>query len=141
MTTSTEILVRPVKSEPRHKETCFVHMRNQRRRSAAQLISAIVFATYTMQNKYSNCFVWVNPSTSDLIFHFQAWRWKRQSPDKSVHVKDCRIYKRSACSNVTLDFEASVQMDIADYEGKPKLFKPLLTHQNQEKQTVFHDPP
>ena len=25
------------------------------------------------------------------------------------HVKDCRIFKRSACDNVTLDFEACVQ--------------------------------
>ena len=24
---------------------------------------------YTMHNKFSNCFVWVSPSTSDLEFH------------------------------------------------------------------------
>ena len=28
--------------------------------------------TYSMQNKFSNCFVWVSPSTSDLTFHFLA---------------------------------------------------------------------
>ena len=28
--------------------------------------------TYTMQNKFSNFFVWVSPSTSDLTFHFLA---------------------------------------------------------------------
>ena len=27
---------------------------------------------YTMQNKFSKCFVWVSPSTSDLIVHFLA---------------------------------------------------------------------
>ena len=27
---------------------------------------------YTMQNKFSNCYVWVNQSTSDLAFHSRA---------------------------------------------------------------------
>ena len=29
--------------------------------------------------------------------------------DNDFHVKDCRIFKRSACDSVTFDFEASVQ--------------------------------
>ena len=55
---------------------------------------------YTMQNKFS-IFVWVSPSTLDLTFHFLL--------DNDFHVKDCRIFKRSACANVTLDFETSAQ--------------------------------
>ena len=35
--------------EPCHEKTCFMHtIRKQRRRSAAQLIGALVFATYEM---------------------------------------------------------------------------------------------
>ena len=29
----------------------------------------INYNIYTMHNKFSNCFVWVSPSTSDLEFH------------------------------------------------------------------------
>ena len=33
----------------------------------------------------------------------------REIEDNDFHVKDCKIFKRRACDNVTLDFEASVQ--------------------------------
>ena len=46
------------------------------------------------------------------------------SPDKDIHVKDCRIFKLSACNNVTLDFEASVQ----NGHGSQNFLKPLLSH-------------
>ena len=35
--------------EPRHEKTYVLHMRKQRRRSAAKLISAFVFATWIVQ--------------------------------------------------------------------------------------------
>ena len=38
-----------------------------------------------MQNKFSNCFKWVGPSTSDLKIHLLAWRYKHRSPDKDFH--------------------------------------------------------
>ena len=64
---------------------------------------------YTMHNKFSNCFVWVSPSKSDLKFHFLALRYKRRSPDNNFHVNIYRFFNRSDCTNVTLDFETSVQ--------------------------------
>ena len=53
---------------------------------------------------------------------FSSIEIKRRSPDNDFHEKDCRIFKRSACDNVTLDFEASVQKGISDYKEKSKLF-------------------
>ena len=46
---------------------------------------------YTMHNKFSNCFVWVSPSTSDLEFHLVSWRYTRRSPDKSIHLKKYQL--------------------------------------------------
>ena len=54
-------------SEPRHEETGFLHMRNQKRRSA-KLISAFVFATQIVQFFFflnpkfqaSNCIQWLH---------------------------------------------------------------------------------
>ena len=43
------------------------------------------FPKYTMHNKFSNCFVWVSPSTSDLKFHLLSWRYKRWTSDKNFH--------------------------------------------------------
>ena len=31
-----------------------------------------VFGKCTMQNKFSNCFVWVSPTTLNIKFHFLA---------------------------------------------------------------------
>ena len=39
-------------NEPRYEKTSFLHMRKQRRRSAAQLISAFVFATWIVQSLF-----------------------------------------------------------------------------------------
>ena len=50
---------------------------------------------YTMQNKFSNCFVCVSQSTLDLEFHLLSWRYKRRSFDKNFHLKKYRIIKRS----------------------------------------------
>ena len=33
------------------------------------LVENHMYIIYTMHNKFSNCFVWMNPSTSDLKFH------------------------------------------------------------------------
>ena len=38
---------------------------------------------YTMHNKFSNCFVWVNPSTSFFKFHFLSCRYKCRSSDNN----------------------------------------------------------
>ena len=46
--------------EPPHEKTGFSHMRKQRRRSAAQLISAFVFATWIVQS-----FFFLNPKFQD----------------------------------------------------------------------------
>ena len=35
----------------------------------AKLTVSNITSNYTMHNKFSNCFVWVSPSTSDLKFH------------------------------------------------------------------------
>ena len=42
---------------------------------------------YTMHNKFTNCFVSVSLSTSDLNFHLLSWRYKRRSSDKNFHKK------------------------------------------------------
>ena len=52
---------------------------------------------YTMQNKFSNCFVWVSPSTLDLKFHFLVQRYKRRSCDKDFHVKQEMSQARDEC--------------------------------------------
>ena len=33
------------------------------------LVENHMYIIYTMHDKFSNCFVWMNPSTSDLKFH------------------------------------------------------------------------
>ena len=62
-----------------------------------------------MRNKFGNCFAWVNPSTSDLKFHFLAERYKSRSLDNDFHVKKYGIFKCCGSAIVTLDFETSVQ--------------------------------
>ena len=64
-------------------------------------------ANYTMHNKFSNCLVWVSPSTSDLEFHLQSWRYKRRSSDKIFLLKKYRITKRSGRAKVTLNVKTS----------------------------------
>ena len=59
---------------------------------------------YTMHNKFSNCFVWVSPSTSDHEFHLLSWRYTRRSSDKIFHLKKYRITKRSGRAKVTWVF-------------------------------------
>ena len=89
---------------------------------------------YTMHNKFSNCFVWVSPSKSELKFHFLAYRYKRRLPDINFHVKIYRFFNRSGCTNVTLDFETSVQSGYLWSQVTTKnIFKPLLSHWNLEK--------
>ena len=62
---------------------------------------------YTMHNKFSNCFVWVSPSTSDLEFQLRLWRYKHQSSDKIFHFKKYRITKRRGRAKVTFNFKTS----------------------------------
>ena len=69
--------------------------------------SIILRSIYTMHNKFSNCFVWVSPSTSDLEFHLLSRRYKRQSSDKNFHLKKYRITKCDDRAKVTLDFKTS----------------------------------
>ena len=63
--------------------------------------------TYTMHNKFSNCFVWVSLSTSDLEFDLLSWRYKRLSSDKIFHLKKNRITKRSGRAKVMFNFKTS----------------------------------
>ena len=55
---------------------------------------------YTMQNKFSNCFVWVNPSTSDLKCHEDT---------SASHLTRISIKKFTELPNaaVMLDFKIS----------------------------------
>ena len=62
---------------------------------------------YTMHNKFSNCFVWVSPSTSDLELHLLSCRYKRRSSDKIFHLKKYRIIKRSSRAKVTFNLKTS----------------------------------
>ena len=43
---------RSIPYEPHHEKTCYLHMRKQRCRSAAQLISAFVLATQLVQSLF-----------------------------------------------------------------------------------------
>ena len=51
---------------------------------------------YTMHNKFSNWFVWVSPSTSDLKFHLLSWRYKRRTYDKHFHLKQNMEFPNAA---------------------------------------------
>ena len=59
LTSQLAIAVKEIKHEKdhneyelRHEKTCFLHMRKQRRRSTAKLISAFVFAIRIVQSLY-----------------------------------------------------------------------------------------
>ena len=87
----------------------------------------------TMHNKFSNCFVWVSPSTSDLKFHLLSQRYKRRSSDKIFHLKKYRITKRSGRAKVTFNFKTSGNVGISDHWGKPKPFSnDCLVTENQK---------
>ena len=107
-----------IPTEPYDEEICAQCVRMNK----TQYGRLIVFTKYTMQNKFNNYFVWFSQSTLDLTFFFLIERYKHRTPDNDFHVKDCKIFKRNACDNVTLDFEAKVQKGISDYKEKPKLF-------------------
>ena len=42
-------------------------------------------SNYTMHTKFSNCFVCMSPSTSDIKFHLLSCRYKRRTSDKNFH--------------------------------------------------------
>ena len=88
---------------------------------------------YTIHNKFSNCFVRVSPSTSDLKFHLLSWRYKRRTSDKNFHLKKYGITKRSGRAKVTLSFKSRGNVGISDHWGEAKnSFKQLFGHWNKK---------
>ena len=69
------------------------------------IVSGSMWAPYyTMQNKFSNCFVW---PTSGLKLFFSSLT--DTSANNDLHVKIYGMVKRSGCAHVTLDFETNIQ--------------------------------
>ena len=51
------------------------------------------YVIYTMYSKFSDCFVWMSPSTPDLEFHLMLLGYMRRSSDKNFHLKKIQKYQ------------------------------------------------
>ena len=100
----------------------------------ALLTKVLYICIYTMHNKFSNCFVWVSPSTSELKVNLLSLRYKRRSSDKVFHFKKYRITKRNGRAKSTFNFKTSGSRGYFWSLGEAEtIFKRLFGHWKPKK--------
>ena len=84
---------------------------------------------YTMQNKFSNCFVCVRSTTSGFYCQIIASRYMRRSLDNEFPVKS-RMINRSDCTSVP----SGRKRHFWSYARVKTIMKRLFSHQNKEEE-------
>ena len=100
---------------------------------SSYLLSLTLIVTfYTMHNKFSNCYVWVSPPTSNLKFIF-CHEDSFADHLTRFSIKKYRITKRSGRAKVTFNLRLVGNVRISDHWEKPKPFSNgCLVTENQK---------
>ena len=86
-----------------------------------------------MHNKFSNCFVWVSPSTSDLEFHLMSYKIQAPIIWQDFTLKNTELPNKAAVLKWRLILRLAGNVGISDQWGKPKPFSnDCLVTENQK---------